>query len=569
MMRGGKPRNAFLLATLSRLLMSSVAAQDFSASGIFNSSHWGIDQGGGWVSTQQMDKMVELGVTWFRTDFYHPADTLSRDQVVADAKARGIQLFATVHPPTPGEIPPKDSTEWKRLEDFVSLLVSRYKDYIKYWGIGNNLEPGKGGWTSALIGEFVKRTHAIARRIDPESKIVGPELDPGGQQAQFLAQYLDSLAQYIDAVDLHIYWDRPPFAQEVLRQLDEVIRPVLLAHGAADKPFWLTETGVGTDRVTEEVQANFYTEMCDGVAARPWIKKIFFYELTDTPSEYMGILHPDLSPKPAFFAYQAAIAAYKKPLVVASTNPANGSQNVPLNAQVQIQFSRGVNRAKVESTFVVIPSVPQSGIEWEVNKMILIPQAALSPSTVYQITIPGVALSVIGDSLDGNGNGVAEGSPADDFILSFTTGTTGSLPHVASSLPKQGATGVLLVSEIRLSFGSYMDNSSVESAFSISPSVGAGYFSWEKKTVTFRPFGFFRPGTFGACNNTSAYSISIGGEMTRTNSPSSQRCRIFAGAPLRLMRAARKTLVSITAFIAKPPCDAVWIPAPSGLFVQP
>jgi len=454
-----------------------------------------MDQGGGWVSTQQMDKMVELGVTWFRTDFYSAEDTLTRDRVVTDAKARGIQLFATIHPPFPLEAPPKDSTEWKRLEDFVSFLVSRYKHYIKYWGIGNNLEPGKGGWTSALIGEFVKRTYAIARRIDPESKIVGPELDPGGQQAQYLAQYLDSVGQYIDVVDLHIYWDRPPFAQEILRQLDEVIRPVLLSHGAANKPFWLTENGVGTDRVTEEMQANYYTEICDGIAARPWVKKVFFYELTDTPSEYMGILYPDLSPKPAFFAYQAAIAAYKKPLVVSSTNPANGTQQVPLNAEIQIRFSRGVNRAKVESTLVVSPSASFS-IEWDVNKMILIPKSALSPSTVYRIKIPGVALSVIQDSLDGNGNGRAEGSPTDDFVLSFTTGMTGRLPQVASFVPKQGATTVLLVSEIQLSFATYMDKSSVESAFSISPSIGAGYFSWEKKTVTFRPFGFFRPGTF-------------------------------------------------------------------------
>lgn len=480
---------------LPLLLTGPLEAKDFSAGGIFDSSLWGIDQGDSY-----MDKVVECGITWLRIDFYNLGDTLSRDRVFADAKARGIRLFATIHPPFPLEAPPKNAAEWEQLEDFVSRLVNRYKSDIKYWGIGNNLEPGKNGWTSEMIGGFVRRTYTIARQIDPESKIVGPEYDFDGQtQAVELAQYLDSLGQYIDVVDLHVYWDRPPFALEVLRRLDDVIRPILLTHGAADKPFWLTETGVGTDRVTEEEQANFYSEMCDGVAARPWVKKIFFYKLVDSPSEPMGILYPDLSPKPAFFAYQAAIAAYKKPLVVSSTKPAHGSQNVPLNVQVQIQFSRGVNRAKVESTLVVLPSASFS-TEWDVNTMILIPKTALSPSTVYQIKIPGVALSVIGDSLDGNGNGVAEGSPADDFILPFTTGTGGKSPIVASSFPKQGATGVLLVSEIQLSFGTYMNKSSVESAFSTSPSIGAGYFSWEKKSVTFRPFGFFQPGTFYTVN---------------------------------------------------------------------
>ena len=457
------------------------------------SSHWGICQGGGHVNTQQLDKMVELGITWFRTDFYSPADS---HRIDVEAKARGIQIFATIHPIPPEKIPPKDSTEWKKWEDFVYLFVNRYKDYIKYWGIGNelNTEPT---WTLDQYVELVKRAYAAAKRADSTCQIVAPGFFFGGQWQQQLAYFLDHALNYVDVIDHHYYLENIPTADAVLQEVDAT-RQILEAHGAANKPFWITETGLPSKTSGEEIQANFFTGMSDGVAARPWIQKLFFYDLVDNPGEHpklWGILRTDLSPKPAFFAYQAAIAAYKKPLVVSSTSPANGSQQVPLNSVVAIQFSRGVNQASVLNALSITPSF-EFASEWSVHTLSIIPTARLLPLTTYSIKVSASAVSVIGDSLDGNRNGVYEGSPGDDFLFSFTTGTTGKPGLVLASSPRQGTVGVT-GSAIQLTFQLPMDRTSVESVFSISPAIGSGFFSWERKRiVTFYPFGSFKAGTF-------------------------------------------------------------------------
>ncbi|MBI5464436.1 MAG: Ig-like domain-containing protein, partial [Ignavibacteriales bacterium] len=472
----------FSLFTVLFGLNHRTQAQDFS-------SHWGINAHV--PSPAEMDKMVECGITWFRTDFYSPADS---HRVDVEAKARGIGVFATIHPIPPEKIPPKDSTEWKKWEDFVYLFVSRYKDNIKYWGIGNelNTEPT---WTLDQYVELVKRAYAAAKRADSTCQIVAPGFFYGGQWQQQLAYVLDHAVNYIDVIDHHYYLENIPTAEAVLKEVDAT-KQILDAHGAANKPFWITETGLPSNTWGEERQANFYAEICDSVAVRPWIQKLFFYHLKDNPGETAwGILHADLSPKPAFFSYQAAIAAYKKPLVVSFTSPASGSQQAPLNSVVALQFSRGVNQASVLNALSFTPSF-EFASEWSVHTLSIIPTARLSSTTTYTIKVKAAAVSVIGDSLDGNGNGRYEGSPTDDFSFSFTTGTTGKPGLVLASSPGQGAVGVT-GSAIQLTFQLPMEKASVESLFSISPAIGLGFFSWERKRIiTFYPFGAFKTGTF-------------------------------------------------------------------------
>ena len=475
-----------LLIPLAVLFGSSVIAQDFS-------SHWGINAHV--PSHAAMDKMVECGITWFRADF--PSSDNNNwdiyDQLVTGSKARGLEFFATIFPSWAGEPP---AGGWDRWEDFVYRIVLHFKGSVRYWGIGNELN-SEPQWTLDQYVELVKRAYAGAKRADSTSQIVAPEFYYGGQWQQQLAYFLDHALNYVDVIDHHYYLENIPTADAVLQEVDAT-RQILEAHGAANKPFWITETGLPSKTSGEEIQANFFTGMSDGVAARPWIQKLFFYDLVDNPGEHpklWGILRTDLSPKPAFFAYQAAIAAYKKPLVVSSTSPANGSQQVPLNSVVAIQFSRGVNQASVLNALSITPSF-EFASEWSVHTLSIIPTARLLPLTTYSIKVSASAVSVIGDSLDGNRNGVYEGSPGDDFLFSFTTGTTGKPGLVLASSPRQGTVGVT-GSAIQLTFQLPMDRTSVESVFSISPAIGSGFFSWERKRiVTFYPFGSFKAGTF-------------------------------------------------------------------------
>jgi hypothetical protein len=84
------------------------------------------------------------------------------------------------------------------------------------------------------------------------------------------------------------------------------------------KPLWLTETGWSTptpkgcwfDTVSDGDQSKNYTELLNTLAKRPWVKKIFFYELMDFDAKgacQWGILKSDMSEKPAYKALQKFI----------------------------------------------------------------------------------------------------------------------------------------------------------------------------------------------------------------------------------------------------------------------
>src|SRR5947199_389535 len=79
------------------------------------------------------------------------------------------------------------------------------------------------------------------------------------------------------------------------------------------KPFWLTETGWESGRVSEDRQAaNLKALLGDWFGVnRDWVDKVFFYELQDPPSSFtFGVLRSDGSPKPSYDAYRSFIRAH-------------------------------------------------------------------------------------------------------------------------------------------------------------------------------------------------------------------------------------------------------------------
>jgi hypothetical protein len=101
-------------------------------------------------------------------------------------------------------------------------------------------------------------------------------------------------------------WDRP------------TVRDVMRATGTTGKPLWLTETGWSTANVSEDQQASYVDQVLEGFQSAG-IAKVFVYQLVDEPyPEWHGILHQDLSPKPAYEAYQLRIAA--QPALTLSLN---------------------------------------------------------------------------------------------------------------------------------------------------------------------------------------------------------------------------------------------------------
>ena len=90
----------------------------------------------------------------------------------------------------------------------------------------------------------------------------------------------------------------------------DAIHSQFLAHGV-NVPFWITEVGWSTARVSEAEQARNYTDLIPQVASRPWIRALFSFCMretqehpTDAESQHGLLKYGSWEPKPAFYALQ-------------------------------------------------------------------------------------------------------------------------------------------------------------------------------------------------------------------------------------------------------------------------
>jgi hypothetical protein len=273
-------------------------------------------------SSALLDRVAEAGIAWIRVDFnwfmIEPNrgvyDWTTTDAVISDARARGINVYATLaYSPAwanggqNSNAPPTDSGDWY---NFVYTTVSRYRGSVQHWGMWNepNLEDFFSGTRDQYIDDILRVGAQAVRNADPGSYVLGPDLAMIDDWWLWLFVVLDQAAEAIDIVTQHDYEDTG--TQVLIKMLTP--RRIMEATGTAAKELWLTETGWHTDEVSEGAQAAYYEQVLKGVDASDWLDKVFFYELVDDPRipEEWGILHSDLTPKQAYYTYQSYIAAH-------------------------------------------------------------------------------------------------------------------------------------------------------------------------------------------------------------------------------------------------------------------
>jgi hypothetical protein len=270
-------------------------------------------------SSAQLDRVVEAGIAWIRVDFnwfmLEPArgvyDWTTTDAVVREAQARGLNVYATLAY-TPGwanggqgvNAPPLNADDWY---NFVYETVSRYRHHVHHWGMWN--EPNVNAFWSGSVTQYLQMILEVGARAvrDVQGGLVcGPELGMQGDWWVWFYQILAQKPRDLDIVTMHSYQDTGT------RVLIEMLAPrsLMVLTGTDAKELWLTETGWDTNEVSEEAQAAYYAQVLEGVDHDGWLDKVFFYQLVDEPGspEQWGILRVDLSPKPAYEAYQHHIA---------------------------------------------------------------------------------------------------------------------------------------------------------------------------------------------------------------------------------------------------------------------
>lgn len=179
------------------------------------------------------------------------------------------------------------------------------------------------------------------------------------------------------------------------------------------------------------------------------------------------------------------------PPKISSVSPVNLAQDVLINVDVQIIFSEPMNKTSVELAFSISPAVLGYTI-WSSGDSILTfsPETNFNGSTLYTLNITTTAMDRVGNHLDGNGNGVDEGSPTDDYSWSFTTAIIpdDDPPYVAKTVPQDDEIDVNKSTVIIISFSEPMNQVMTESGFTIIPYLD-GIFEWDTvgQVLTFTP----------------------------------------------------------------------------------
>ena len=333
----------FLLLLLLPVARAATAATPSSSFGVNIHAPQGAEL------ASQLDRVKAAGLGWVRIDFIWAVveprkgkyDWRVYDAIAAAAKARGLQVFATIAytPAWATDGPeltgvPRNPDDWRRI---CFRAAKRYRGKITYWGLWNepNLKRFWSGSRDQYIDVILRVGADAIHSGNPAAQVGGPELahlvSDGAVWYDWLRQSLLEAGDKLDFITHHLYdndgnrdvtsklTDGTLFGDHPSRWnlLPPSVREVLESTGWTGKPVWLTETGWESARVGESRQAGYYAGILNDwftdQRGQGWISRIFFYELKDGAedgSPTWGILRPDGSPKPAYEAYQGFVATH-------------------------------------------------------------------------------------------------------------------------------------------------------------------------------------------------------------------------------------------------------------------
>jgi hypothetical protein len=274
----------------------------------------------------EMEKVARLarqaGVKWSREDFSWPSierergkfDWRYHDELLSCANQNGITVYAIVM----GWPAWTKAYTAEGVADYVAFLrelVKHYRGHIGQWEIWN--EPNIFFWQGPreLYAELLAKSYVAIKQEDLRAQVLG--LSTAGIDFKFIEAMLAKQAPF-DVLTIHPY-RKSLDDREFIEDLKKVSDLVKLPDGRR-RPVWLTEMGWAThvphnalgqdfrpnsQRAQAELIARTYLcSIVSGVEPRT-----FWYDFRNDGEDpfyfehSMGIVHRDLTPKPAFAAY--------------------------------------------------------------------------------------------------------------------------------------------------------------------------------------------------------------------------------------------------------------------------
>lgn len=195
--------------------------------------------------------------------------------------------------------------------------------------------------------------------------------------------------------------------------------------------------------------------------------------------------------------YSWSFTTIPKPPEILSTNPQDGVQNVNVDSNIVVTFSKTMDRTSVENAFNYTDSTTvwhasDGAVTWTNNDktFTFTPSSEFDTGVEYEVMIAHTAMDSVGILLDVDGDEIPGEEGEDDFVWSFKTIILP--PQINSTFPVHGSTLIPINTDIIINFTKSMDRISTEESFSFTDGVlefGTDYgtVTWSNndKTMTF------------------------------------------------------------------------------------
>lgn len=138
---------------------------------------------------------------------------------------------------------------------------------------------------------------------------------------------------------------------------------------------------------------------------------------------------------------------------VVTTNPDNGTINVPLDQAISVVFNEEMNATTFnQSSFILQGSTLVAGtVSFSGSTALFTPTNPLSPNTTYTGTIRTLVKDIMGNALQA------------DYVWTFSTGST-ITPMVVTTDPANNATNVFLNKIVAVNFNMAMNHSTINTS---------------------------------------------------------------------------------------------------------
>ncbi len=244
-------------------------------------------------------------------------------------------------------------------EDFFAAALRRYPQ-IPAWELWNepNFERfSKPQADPARFVDFLRSARRAHDRVGSKAKLISGGVAPGGDID--ILSWVEEVAMrgglnLIDGLGVHPYSPAQPDDPHSWMMQLEALHTRLGQLGRPDLPLWLTEYGAPSVPVasgygpalTEQQQADRLRTAFALAAHFDWIENLTWYEYRDSdtgsrdPESNFGIVHSDLSLKPAYTALRDVVAG-----ATAKLRPQLSLASRFSQARVRVKVSRSARAA--------------------------------------------------------------------------------------------------------------------------------------------------------------------------------------------------------------------------------